>query len=125
MGCRQSAIVESPPIESLPVVELPIHNQHSKATIVHNISDKTIVHNISDKIIVHNTSDKIIVQNTLDKIKERCKLYIHDPKYVYKSCGECIVILKKLETTITNEDRMDIANRKFAAFRANELEQMN
>lgn len=94
MGCQQSTIVENPSIESQQVAKLPTHNQHSKGTIVYN---------------------------TLDKIKERCKLYIHNPKYVYKSCGEYIVILKKLETTITNEDRTGIVNRKFAAFRANEL----
>lgn len=77
---------------------------------------------VVEKPSVHSQHSKpIIVHNNLEEIKERCKLYIHDPTYVYKSCGECIVVLKKLDTTITNEDRIDVANHKFASFRANEL----
>lgn len=56
----------------------------------------------------------------LAKIEARCKNYIDDPTYVYKSCNNCIVILKKLVDTITNESR-EVADANYAQFRANKL----
>lgn len=68
----------------------------------------------------------------LAKIHRRCKKYVKDSLYVYKTCynkigrvkGERIwlVVLKKLDSTITNEDRDDVTDAKYAKFRANELQ---
>ncbi len=45
-----------------------------------------------------------INNRNLDEINSIYRNYINDPKYVYKSCqGEWIVILEKLDETITNE----------------------
>jgi antitoxin component YwqK of YwqJK toxin-antitoxin module len=41
--------------------------------------------------------------------------------FVYKSCGEWIVFMKKISNTITNEGRDGIVDRSHAKFRANVL----
>jgi hypothetical protein len=51
-----------------------------------------------------------------------CKRYEDDPNVVYKSCGDHIVVLKKLADTITNESRDNVKDRRYAKFRANKLE---
>jgi antitoxin component YwqK of YwqJK toxin-antitoxin module len=61
--------------------------------------------------------------NNLDIINSLYNYYVEDDQFVYKSCeSEWIVILRKLKDTITNENRWDIVNIKFAKFRANKLE---
>ena len=57
----------------------------------------------------------------MDTLKELCKEYIVDPKYVFKSCGNYIVVLQKLLDTITNESRSDVSNAMYANYRANKL----
>lgn len=42
-------------------------------------------------------------------------------QYVYKSCSNYLVILQKLEDTITNEDRKSVVNPFYAKFRADKL----
>jgi hypothetical protein len=59
-------------------------------------------------------------------LKEINRLYGHyydDPQYVYKMClDQYIVIMKKLPNTLTNENRTNIINARYAKFRANCLE---
>lgn len=46
----------------------------------------------------------------------------NDQNYVYKLClNKWLIILQKLPDTITNENRYDINNMKYAKFRANKL----
>jgi antitoxin component YwqK of YwqJK toxin-antitoxin module len=51
--------------------------------------------------------------------------YINDKKYVYKTCGNYIVVLEKLPDTITNENRFNVSengdNKLYAKYRANKL----
>src|SRR5688500_6099539 len=66
----------------------------------------------------------------LDYIKETYKQYIdidcENPVYVYKMCNSnnnyWLVIMKKLPNTITNESRKYVQDKKYAKFRASELE---
>lgn len=59
---------------------------------------------------------------TLDDLIKIINGYIpENPDIVYKSCGDFIVILKKLNDTITNENRCDVVDSKCAKFRANKL----
>jgi hypothetical protein len=51
----------------------------------------------------------------------RYKMYFYNDKYVYKSCGNYIVVLEKLHDTITNEYRYNIIDHEFAKYRANKL----
>jgi antitoxin component YwqK of YwqJK toxin-antitoxin module len=46
---------------------------------------------------------------------------IRNNEFVYKSCGEWVVIMKKLPDTITNETRSDVVDKFYAKFRANKL----
>jgi antitoxin component YwqK of YwqJK toxin-antitoxin module len=57
----------------------------------------------------------------MDSLIVACTKYISDPKYVYKSCGNYIVVLEKLIDTITNELRTNIIDPKYAKYRANKL----
>ena len=57
----------------------------------------------------------------MDSLIFKCSGYISDPKYVYKSCGNYIVVLEKLIDTITNELRTNITDPKYAKYRANKL----
>jgi hypothetical protein len=60
-------------------------------------------------------------KDTTNEIMKTYVKYINDPTYVYKKCrNNLIVVLKKLETTITNENRF-VNDPKYAKFRANEL----
>lgn len=69
----------------------------------------------------------------LNRISEACKKYSEDDSYVYKTCHnvpntshifglkrEWMVILKKVKSTITNEDR-HVVDSKYAHYRANKL----
>jgi antitoxin component YwqK of YwqJK toxin-antitoxin module len=60
----------------------------------------------------------------LDNLIFRCDEYISDTKYVYKSCGNYIVVLEKLIDSRTNECRSNIADPKYAKYRANKLKTM-
>ena len=64
---------------------------------------------------------KIDLSNNLDKLKEECKEYLDDSEYVYKICSNCIVVMKKLQDTRTNENRINVANSLYAKFRADKL----
>jgi antitoxin component YwqK of YwqJK toxin-antitoxin module len=57
----------------------------------------------------------------MDHIITACSEYISNPKYVYKSCGNYVVVLEKLDDTRTNESRSNIADPKYAKYRANKL----
>jgi hypothetical protein len=48
----------------------------------------------------------------MNKLFEACKLYLDNDKYVFKSCGNYIVVLEKLDDTRTNESRSNIADPK-------------
>jgi antitoxin component YwqK of YwqJK toxin-antitoxin module len=50
-----------------------------------------------------------------------CRKYISDPTYVFKSCGNYIIVLQKLPDTITNESRSEISDPMYAKYRANKL----
>ncbi len=57
----------------------------------------------------------------MDHLITACSEYISNPKYVYKSCGNYVVVLEKLDDTRTNESRSNIADPKYAKYRANKL----
>lgn len=68
-------------------------------------------------------------KNNLEKIKAIYKQYINS-KYLYKKCIDCedqdksriwLIILEKLIDSKTNEKRKNVANKKYAKFRANKL----
>jgi hypothetical protein len=50
-----------------------------------------------------------------------CAQYRNDSSIVYKSCGQYIVILRKVEDTITNESRKHVIDSNYAKYRANKL----
>jgi hypothetical protein len=56
----------------------------------------------------------------LQQCIDYCKQY--DSNVVYKSCGDYIVVLKKLADTITNESRDNVKDQNNAKFRADKLE---
>jgi len=57
----------------------------------------------------------------MDKLIDICCKYICDSTYVFKSCGNYLVVLEKLPDTITNESRSDISDHMHAKYRANKL----
>ena len=65
------------------------------------------------------------VEELLKQLTDKLVDYINDKKYVYKTCGDFIVVLEKLEDTITNENRSNVSqiddNRLYAKYRANKL----
>jgi hypothetical protein len=74
----------------------------------------------------------ITLDSNYAKLYKKCRKYISDPKYVFKSCynktnknpfpeRKWIVVLEKINTTITNENRKNVIDKRFAKFRANEL----
>lgn len=74
-----------------------------------------------EKLIDRTSENKF---DSIDVIKEKCIEYIDDTKYVYKKCvyenDQWLVVLEKLEDTMTNEMR-DFADKRYAKFRANKL----
>src|SRR5271154_6224414 len=67
------------------------------------------------------------LQQKFSEVKIKCEKYMQDSKYVYKFCKsakatEWLVIMKKIESTITNEDRINIFGNKCDKFRANVLQ---
>jgi hypothetical protein len=65
------------------------------------------------------------IEELLKQLTEEFIDYINDEKYVYKTCGDFVVVLEKLEDTITNENRTNISqlgdNKLYAKYRANKL----
>ena len=62
--------------------------------------------------------------DNLDGFKSLCDLepmFDCNDRTVFKQCGNCIVMLEKLEDTLTNESRSNIIDRRYAKFRANKL----
>uniref|UniRef100_A0A6C0EAK5 Uncharacterized protein n=1 Tax=viral metagenome TaxID=1070528 RepID=A0A6C0EAK5_9ZZZZ len=67
---------------------------------------------------------------TLIEIIKKCERYTSSTDYRYKKCGNCIVILKPLPDTITNEERLHKSydnryripiNDKYAQYRGNKF----
>jgi antitoxin component YwqK of YwqJK toxin-antitoxin module len=82
---------------------------------------KKIVYKM-ESLIETNCKDDIFC--LIHQIKEINDDYLINPIYVYKSCGEYVVILEKLSDTITNENRNNIPNeqcRQFAKYRGNKF----
>ena len=59
-----------------------------------------------------------IIYNTVQQLYSK---YIVDPQYVYKSCGDYVVVMKLLEDTKTNLNRNDITDPTNAKYRADKL----
>jgi hypothetical protein len=59
----------------------------------------------------------------LISLKQRCSQYLNNPNIVFKSCVysnySLIIVLQRLEDTITNEDRNDVLRPLSAKFRGN------
>ncbi len=65
--------------------------------------------------------DKINKFLGMEKLQEECKQY-NEKDYVFKRCGEYIVILKKPQENFQcNEMRKDVRDKKYAKFRCNGL----
>lgn len=58
---------------------------------------------------------------SLEAVMDACKEYMVDPDYVYKNTYGYIIVMKKLPTTITNEQRSNVDDADHAKFRASEL----
>ena len=56
-----------------------------------------------------------------EKIKSLCSIYENDDNYVYSASNNYFMILKKIDSTLTNENRKNIMNIKYACYKANEL----
>ena len=79
---------------------------------------------VNEEIKDNSKNDQIYecINPKLIKLKEFCKQYItSDEEYLYKTCNNYIIIMKKTSDTITNEERKNIINYNFAKFRANVL----
>ncbi len=61
------------------------------------------------------------IAKILEKLKDECKIYLNNPIFVFKKCGEFIVVLEKPEDVLCNEMRTGIIDKNFAKFRANGL----
>ena len=57
----------------------------------------------------------------MDNLITACKKYIDNSKYGFMSCANYIVVLEKLDDTITNELRTNIVNSYYAKYRATKL----
>lgn len=57
----------------------------------------------------------------IKKIKDTYPEFFNNPKYVFKSAQNHIVVLMKIENTITNENREYVVYKKYAKFRGNYL----
>ena len=69
---------------------------------------------MSDKRVVNFNSVYNVIYSLYSK-------YINDPTYVYKRCGDNIVIMRLLSDTITNSNRKNITDPTNAKYRANKL----
>uniref|UniRef100_A0A6C0E999 Uncharacterized protein n=1 Tax=viral metagenome TaxID=1070528 RepID=A0A6C0E999_9ZZZZ len=58
---------------------------------------------------------------TFEETKNKLIEYHENPLFVYMKVGQCIVVMKKLKCTITNEDRTDVIDKNHARFNANQL----
>jgi len=65
------------------------------------------------------------IEELLKQLTEELIDYINDKKYVYKTCGDYIVVLEKLPDTLTNENRSNVSqigdNKLYAKYRADVL----
>lgn len=69
--------------------------------------------------------------NHLNELLRKCERFTNDKSHVYKLCCDCsneesykrewLVILQKIEDTVTNEDRLGVMDPECAKFRANKL----
>lgn len=57
------------------------------------------------------------IKKTMEQIKQLYSSYLSKDEYVYKTHKNCIIILKKIEKTITNEVRENVKDINFALFR--------
>jgi len=58
---------------------------------------------------------------SLEEVTKTLQEYINNPLFVFKICKNSIVVLKKLEDTITNESRSDVVDKNYAKFRGNKF----
>lgn len=58
---------------------------------------------------------------TLEYLRIIFNKYLDNPLYVFKKCKDSIVVLKKLEDTITNESRSSVVDKNYAQFRGNKF----
>lgn len=79
-------------------------------------------------ILVHIKYNTMGDYKSLEEIQEVCKKYQTDEKCVYKRCNngvgtqrKWLVIMEKCDDTVTNEDRKNVVEKKYAKFRANKL----
>lgn len=93
---------------------LPFQKTHNETIL--NKNDMTFMGTDLDSI----TTDE------LEKLKIMCKDYT-DPTYVFKRCNtnfnrnKFLVIMQKLTTTDTNEQRFNVVDSKYAKFKADKL----
>lgn len=68
-------------------------------------------------------STKIAKHPILIEFERVCEPYIFDPKYVFKSTEDSLIVLEKLPSTLTNQMRTLTENGdpNYAKYRANEL----
>lgn len=64
---------------------------------------------------------EINLDKQLSKIKEKFSQYITDPKYIFKSVNDKIVIMSLCDDSVTNESRLSVANNEFAKHRTNKV----
>jgi hypothetical protein len=57
----------------------------------------------------------------MELIKQLNNMYIENNDFVYKSRDDWIIIMKKNDNTITNENRDDVVNSSHALFRGNKF----
>jgi antitoxin component YwqK of YwqJK toxin-antitoxin module len=62
----------------------------------------------------------IVLNPVFQKVADLCRVYADDSSYVYKVCSNNLVVMQKLISTLTNEDRK-VINSKYAKYRASEL----
>jgi antitoxin component YwqK of YwqJK toxin-antitoxin module len=81
-----------------------------------------------------NEINPTMINNSIDNleyIKKKYSKFVGKEKYVFKKCMDCssekdksrkwLVILKKIKSTRTNEERSGVINKNYAKFRANIL----
>jgi len=67
---------------------------------------------------MNNINNFDTMNNTIHQLYGK---YINDPQYVYKSCGDYVVIMRLLEDTKTNLNRNDITDPTNAKYRADKI----
>lgn len=72
-------------------------------------------------VLVYSQLPISTMNTTLQNLLSMCEAFTGQPEYVYKSCSGYLVILEKLEDTLTNEARTGVVDPKCAKFRADKL----